>query len=61
MTTARAYRGAHPQWYAVAELQRHAGTEFDPVSVDALLAALPRVPTTLDAGSSERSLLQRGA
>jgi putative nucleotidyltransferase with HDIG domain len=60
MTTARAYRPARSQAVAIAELQRHAGTQFDPASVDALVAVLdasrptpiplPAVhPTTADA------------
>jgi len=41
MTSARAYRPARGALEAIAELQRHAGTHFDPASVDALIAALP--------------------
>jgi putative nucleotidyltransferase with HDIG domain len=41
MTSARAYRPARPAAEAIAELRRHSGTHFDPVSVDALVAALP--------------------
>ncbi len=41
VTSARAYRPARDRAEAVVELQRNAGTQFDEVSVDALLAALP--------------------
>jgi putative nucleotidyltransferase with HDIG domain len=41
MTSARAYRPARGALEAIAELQRHSGTHFDPASVDALVAALP--------------------
>jgi HD-GYP domain-containing protein (c-di-GMP phosphodiesterase class II) len=41
MTSARAYRPARGALDAIAELQRHSGTHFDPASVDALIAALP--------------------
>jgi putative nucleotidyltransferase with HDIG domain len=41
MTSARAYRPARRVLEAIAELQRHSGTHFDPASVDALIAALP--------------------
>ncbi len=41
ITSARAYRPARGRAEAIAELQRCAGTEFDPVSVKALEAALP--------------------
>jgi len=39
MTTDRSYRTALPQHEALAELQRSAGTQFDPVVVAALIAA----------------------
>ena len=41
MTSARAYRPARPQAEAIADLQRNVDTQFDHVTVDALLAALP--------------------
>jgi putative nucleotidyltransferase with HDIG domain len=44
MTTARAYRPARTQAVAIAELQRHAGTQFDPASVEALLGVLRGSP-----------------
>jgi putative nucleotidyltransferase with HDIG domain len=47
MTTARAYRPARKQAVAVAELQRYAGTQFDPASVEALLAALRNSPDAI--------------
>jgi putative nucleotidyltransferase with HDIG domain len=41
MTSARAYRPARGALEAIAELQRLTGTHFDPVSVTALVAAVP--------------------
>jgi putative nucleotidyltransferase with HDIG domain len=41
MTSARAYRPARGATAAIAELQRYAGTQFDPACVDALVEALP--------------------
>jgi putative nucleotidyltransferase with HDIG domain len=41
ITSARAYRPARGRIEAIAELRRCSGTEFDPVSVDALVDALP--------------------
>jgi putative nucleotidyltransferase with HDIG domain len=46
MTSARAYRPARGPAEAIAELQRYIGTQFDPVSVEALLTALPLATTT---------------
>jgi putative nucleotidyltransferase with HDIG domain len=46
MTSARAYRPAWGPAKAIAELQRYAGTQFDPVSVEALLTALPLATST---------------
>jgi len=43
ITSARAYRPARDGADAVAELRRHAGSQFDPDSVDALVAVLPEV------------------
>jgi HD-GYP domain-containing protein (c-di-GMP phosphodiesterase class II) len=40
MTTTRAYRGAMPVEDAVAELERCAGTEFDPRAVEAFIAVV---------------------
>lgn len=40
MTTTRSYRGARTLDEAIVELERCKGTQFDPVMVDALLAAL---------------------
>ena len=42
MTTDRSYRKALPVAEAVAELRRNAGTQFDPVVVDALVSAVER-------------------
>jgi putative nucleotidyltransferase with HDIG domain len=41
MTSARAYRAARPASQAFAELERLSETQFDPASVEALLAAMP--------------------
>ncbi len=41
MTSARAYRPARDTAEACVELQRYAGTQFDPACVDALLQAIP--------------------
>jgi putative nucleotidyltransferase with HDIG domain len=46
MTTARAYRSGRLPVEAISELRREAGTDFDGPSVDALVAALPRLVTT---------------
>ncbi len=40
MTTTRSYRKAMPQSVAVAELQKHAGTQFDPRVVAAMVAVV---------------------
>ncbi len=44
MTTDRPYRGAVSEWEALRELRAGAGTQFDPVVVDALIAALTDGP-----------------
>lgn len=44
MTTDRAYRAALPDHEARQELRRAAGSQFDPVVVDALLTVLEEVP-----------------
>jgi HD-GYP domain-containing protein (c-di-GMP phosphodiesterase class II) len=46
ITSARAYRPARSPAEAIAELQRFSGTEFDPVSVEAIEAVLPLSTTT---------------
>jgi HD-GYP domain-containing protein (c-di-GMP phosphodiesterase class II) len=40
MTYDRAYRKGRPEAEALAELERHAGTQFDPVCVAALRSVL---------------------
>ena len=40
MTTDRSYRKARPVEEALAELRRCAGTDFDPVVVEALAASV---------------------
>jgi HD-GYP domain-containing protein (c-di-GMP phosphodiesterase class II) len=42
MTTTRPYRAAMPLHEALAELQRNAGSQFDPTVVDALLRVIAR-------------------
>ena len=42
MTSSRSYRMALSQSYAFSELRRHAGTQFDPVAVEALISALAK-------------------
>ena len=42
MTSTRAYRKALSQEYALSELKRNAGSQFDPHCVEALIAALDR-------------------
>jgi two-component system, cell cycle response regulator len=42
MTETRAYRSAVPRQAALEELLRHAGSQFDPVCVDALVAVATR-------------------
>jgi HD-GYP domain-containing protein (c-di-GMP phosphodiesterase class II) len=42
MTTTRSYRAARPMSEALEELQRCAGTQFDPLVVDALVAVARR-------------------
>jgi HD-GYP domain-containing protein (c-di-GMP phosphodiesterase class II) len=44
MTTDRSYRKARPVDEAVAELRRCSGTDFDPVVVEALAAAVSSAP-----------------
>jgi putative nucleotidyltransferase with HDIG domain len=42
MTSTRSYRGAKPVGEAVGELRKWSGAQFDPVMVDAFIAALKR-------------------
>jgi putative two-component system response regulator len=43
MTTARAYRAARPLSEVLAELWRHAGSDFDLAALQALVCVLPRL------------------
>ena len=54
MTSDRPYRAALSLEDAVGELRRHAGTQFDPRVVDALLAILDEspMPAPMDASPS---------
>jgi putative nucleotidyltransferase with HDIG domain len=45
ITSARAYRPGRDSDKAIAELRRHAGTDFDPDALHALLAVLPHAET----------------
>ena len=58
ITSARAYRPARPPSFAIDELQRGSGAEFDPASVDALCTALPSAATNSEPQLQE--LLGRG-
>ncbi len=53
MTTTRPYRKAMPSALALAELVKHAGAQFDPQVVDALVAVVSRPADA--AGASARS------
>ena len=50
MTTTRSYRGARPLDDAILELDRCRGTQFDPVMVDAMTAALAEEGWTREVG-----------
>jgi HD-GYP domain-containing protein (c-di-GMP phosphodiesterase class II) len=49
MTSDRPYRDAPGREFALAELRRCAGTQFDPTVVDALCVALDRLPVAVPA------------
>jgi putative nucleotidyltransferase with HDIG domain len=57
MTTTRSYRTAMPLSAAIAELERCAGSQFDPHVVDGLVRALAQIPedSELPDGSTECS------
>ena len=62
MTSARAYRPGRLPHEAVAELRRCAGTDFDSAAVEALAAAVPRLPAALgvfDSTAFQFAALQR--
>jgi HD-GYP domain-containing protein (c-di-GMP phosphodiesterase class II) len=46
ITSTRAYREALPVTYACDELKRHAGSQFDPTCVDALMQCLEAGPVS---------------
>ena len=48
MTSARAYRPARGSSWAISELQRHAGTEFDTLCVEAIAVAMPAAGTVAE-------------
>jgi HD-GYP domain-containing protein (c-di-GMP phosphodiesterase class II) len=51
MTSDRSYRQAPGQSFAIRELGRHAGTQFDPAVVEALTRVLARAG---DVGAAPR-------
>ena len=62
ITSARAYRPARLPHEAMTELKRGAGTDFDTPSVDALSAAVPRLPeafSTFDPSAFHLAAIQR--
>ena len=50
MTADRVYRSALPRSEALAELERHSGTQFDPMVVQAFLTAVVAVAHTTATG-----------
>jgi putative nucleotidyltransferase with HDIG domain len=64
MTSARAYRSGRMPVEAIAELRRCVGTDFDGPSVEALIAALPRIvgaPPALDPSAFQWAQRARSA
>jgi hypothetical protein len=66
MTSTRSYRMALTQTYALAELRRNAGSQFDPDVIDALQRSLARVGETygskqIDDDELARRLAEQGA
>ena len=55
MTSDRPYRLAPGQSFALRELRRHAGTQFDPTVVEALTRVLARAGDAADAPDRARS------
>jgi putative nucleotidyltransferase with HDIG domain len=53
MTADRPYRDAMPEASAVAELRSNAGSQFDPLVVEALIAVLPTLPRDDEAWISD--------
>jgi putative nucleotidyltransferase with HDIG domain len=53
MTADRPYRDAMPEASAVAELRSNAGSQFDPLVVEALIAVLPTFPRDDEAWISD--------
>jgi putative nucleotidyltransferase with HDIG domain len=53
MTADRPYRDAMPESSAVAELRSNAGSQFDPLVVEALIAVLPTLPRDDEAWISD--------
>ncbi len=59
MTSTRSYRMALTQDYAFQELRSHAGTQFDPHVVEALIVALQRTGERYGSPSMDSDLLAR--
>ena len=57
MTTTRVYRVAMPHEDAVAELRQHAGTQFDPVVVEALISVVEHRKPRSSSTDEVRALL----
>ena len=57
MTTDRPYRKGMPHEAAIAELRRHAGTQFDPQVVETFISVLESMP---DSGTAEAANEQAG-
>jgi putative nucleotidyltransferase with HDIG domain len=57
MTTTRPYRKAMAPGVALEELVEHAGAQFDPLVVDALVAVIRRIPSVTAAAASSRGTL----
>jgi HD-GYP domain-containing protein (c-di-GMP phosphodiesterase class II) len=57
MVTTRAYRAARSQAWAIAELRRCAGTQFDPDVVEAVVQSLRAGEAAAPAGAPPAAVL----